>query len=97
MIRELESIRAQIAVGTMALTYILDSQKRLGRNAHLLAQAEVDLLRGCSKLDEAIEEMRQHDAANRKLNDNLCNCGAGDGSYAELHADECAVNAASKE
>jgi hypothetical protein len=57
-LRELEDIRSQLAVGTMALSHVLDTLKRLDKAPHSLQQAELRFLEGCRDLNDAIEKIK---------------------------------------
>lgn len=57
-LKELEAIKSQLAVGTMALSHVLDTLKRLNKAPHTLQKAEYNLLKGCRDLDNAMEILK---------------------------------------
>ena len=70
-LRELKDVRAQLAVGTMALSHVInnlivDNLKRADKAACPLVQAELRFLEGCRDLDDAIEKLENDDIGENK-------------------------------
>lgn len=58
-VKELEAIRAQFAVGVMALSYVVNTLDRLDKIPFSLKRAELEFLEGCRSLNDAMDELKR--------------------------------------